>query len=382
MTQIGNAQGLVRAQAGTRRELRDLFKAAAQEASGAIARYAGPDGIVPLRDASRAAADAGQIVQDLFVTGRESLDDDGTPITPIAQVITFWTAKGIQDAVEAHTRFLEKTAPSDVLAFLRSGRFAEPNDDDGRVIFEQDEGDIFERFEHLRLFGPNPVADSSFDASRQWVRPDKWQDPRGYTLSQRIWEASTRTRNKIDAFVHDAIRNGTGALQLSRILEQFLTPGRARLRTRKPYGTDASFDAMRLARSEIGRTFNAASWVSSYLNPYVQTMDWRLSPSHPRFDICDGLAAGSPYSVHTTPIPVSASHPQCICSLIPNVTDDPRTATRELREAIDESRRVNVAPHLTPAAGDQFVGMLLGNAIHQFLITRNPVQMSLFDLFS
>lgn len=81
-----------------------------------------------------------------------------------------------------------------------------------------------------------------------------------------------------DATIYDtasglAFAEGMGALELSRKLERFLLPNRANLRTNRPYGTSAAFDAMRLARTEIARAANQAAFLSSYLNLYVDKID-------------------------------------------------------------------------------------------------------------
>lgn len=175
--------------------------------------------------------------------------------------------------------------------------------------------DKFRRqLEQTPLFRPNPLA--------QYEQAHTWVDPNGYTLSERIWNTAGNTRRKLDLFLEDAIRRGQGTLDLqrkgatglARDLEQFLLPGRT-LRTNKPYGIDASYDAMRLARTEITRAHARAAENAASLNPFVEGMGIRLSGSHPKADICDRAAAAGPFPKDAIPeqykIPL---HPHCLCT--------------------------------------------------------------------
>ena len=383
MTAIAAQRSLALSQAGLRRDMIALMGRGARSAGAAIQRYAGTDGIIPITRADSAARDAGTAIQLVFTSedGRTSVLNDGTPVSPLARTILFWEAFAVREIARTHAAFIQKRTPPDVLAWLNSAVIPRMDPTTG-IISEQEDGTTIETlrraFDHLRLFRPNPLVGGQFDPNRQWVRPDKWIDNRGYTLSQRIWEAGQRTRAKLDALTLDAIRSGMGALELSRQIEQFVIPGRAAIRTQKPYGTDASFDAMRLARTEIGRVHGQASWLAGYMNPYVETMTWALSPQHPKIDICDDLAGASPYRLETCPIPVSDSHPQCLCHLRANVGDSPAAVTRQLREAMEESRRVNLLPNMTPTAADTFTRLLLGEAIWSILRQVTPIQPVLF----
>lgn len=173
------------------------------------------------------------------------------------------------------------------------------------------------------LFRPNPLA--------QFERAHTWVDPNGYRLSDRIWRTAGSTRRKLDAFLDDAIRTGRGVLDLeskgaagiARDLEQFLMPGRT-LRTRKPYGIDASYDAMRLARTEVARAHAAAFEHAADMNPFVTGIGVRLSGSHSKVDICDEAAAAGPWPKDAIPpqyqIPM---HPMDMCTYYNVIAQNP-----------------------------------------------------------
>lgn len=146
-----------------------------------------------------------------------------------------------------------------------------------------------------------------------------WLDVRGYALSDRIWNVSQATAAQIDALLEDAVNSGMGALTLSKQLEQFLLPGQHLPRTDKPYGTDASFNAMRLARTEITRSHSLATSEAAKANPFVDRMYYHLSAAHvaDAGDPCEEFAAISEanngYPVNECPQPAADSHPNCIC---------------------------------------------------------------------
>jgi hypothetical protein len=161
------------------------------------------------------------------------------------------------------------------------------------------------------LFRPNPLA--------QYEQAHTWVDPNGYQLSERIWNTAGNTRRRLDLFLDDAIRSGRGVLNLetrgatgiARDLEQFLLPGRQLRRTSKPYGIDASYDAMRLARTDVTRAHVRAFENGARLNPFVVALNWNLSRSHKKRDICDDLAEGGPYPLDN--LPTMPAHPQDMC---------------------------------------------------------------------
>ncbi len=398
MVEIAGRRALRIAQKAFKRDLTSLLRQASDRASGVLVRSARlarttGDGTIDPRLRSHVAGEVGGIVQRVFVAGdgRSSVLDDGRAVSPYARLLLYWIAWTTREAVRGHQKYMERQLPPDVLAWLRESKKkpvqeqSEPPRHEGhqaRLIQEQNQdGEEWERLvaqfladyaDIMRIFTPNPLAE--VDPLRRWVRADRWTDPKGYDLSDRIWQNALRTRQKIDALITDALRTGQSALDLSRLLEQFLLPGRAPLRTDKPYGIDASYDAMRLGRTEIARAHNQAAWLSSYLNPYVETIDVSRSPwGDPLCPVCpehatiglSGERLRPPYPMESADIP--PWHPHDMCFVVPRVADDPATVTRRLSQAMDEARELHIDPYWTPAIGDNFVEMLLGRAIYDLL---------------
>lgn len=168
-----------------------------------------------------------------------------------------------------------------------------------------------------------------------------WIDPNGHRLSDRVWYSSRETRRRIDALLDYHIPRGTAAVDIADELEQYLTPGAARMRTRTPYGREGSYAARRLARTEVTAAAGRAAVSANLANPFVDGTDWRLSASHPRIDICDNLAtlgmAGerrrAPYPNDS--VPQYPAHPHELCILIPHVVEEPAAVAQMLGEQIE-----------------------------------------------
>lgn len=387
MNTISTKHIQTRALALVKREVDSAFRDVADKARGAILRRAGIDGRISERDAEGIQRLVGDMVQGMFVSfdGRKSFD--GTrPLSRYAKALNDAYVFAVRETVQVHHRWMKKHIPQDVQDFLtRNPRPLEITEltkyEERRIMVGYgkrllDVGNLLSEVEDtppidpdiigkLRIFRPNPMAE--LDPTRRWVPMHRWQDERGYRLSDRIWEGSLRTRMKVDAMIADAIRTGNSAENLANRLEQFLLPSRAPLRTVKPYGRDASYDAMRLARTEITRAVNQASFISGYLNPYTVGFDvvrsatgdpqCKICPQHATIDM-GGNRVRSYYAYeagHTGPY-----HPHCKCHTRPVVADSPQTVTNNLRSMMDDARREYLDPIMTPLMVAEFIRMLLG----------------------
>lgn len=286
------------------RDMRALFSDLHTTLTGVLTRSAGPDGTIPRRNAANVRAEAGRLVTAMFLVEHqgdrkaytETLDGTVIPLSPYMRILWRNAEQATRIAVDEHAAIMRRKlakAPDVIGALERA--IGNPFTT-ARAMVQEQAG-----------FKPNALA--QYDPLHLFV------DARGYRLSDRIWQTSTNTRRKLDLFMDEGIRQGRGALSMSRDLEAFLLPGRTLRITRKPYGTTASFDAMRLARTEITAAAGRAGLMSAAMNPFVNGADWVLSPAHGCCDICDDLAAGSPYTLEELPDLPGASHPQCMCHI-------------------------------------------------------------------
>jgi hypothetical protein len=214
------------------------------------------------------------------------------------------------------------------------------------------------------IFRPNLAA--TIDDTRTWV------DPRGYRLSDRLWRTAASDRAQIDAILQAGVHKGQSPLQTSRQLESMLNPYyqprrdpdtfRILPKSKQPKGVVTttprtgpgrgaerpgnsglgSYAARRLARTETTRAFGASSLKSSYLNPLIERMKWRLSGHHKRADVCNRNARdsspGQPAGVYALEdVPGYPAHPHEMCTISPYVTqDDIDDAIPRLRRAMQD----------------------------------------------
>lgn len=333
------------------RRMAALFGELSAGIAADVTRRAGPDGTVSRTATLEIQRSAGERVNAFFLaTNRRGeraafeLLPDGTllPLSPYLRALWRAITEATRLPVEQHAGLISRRLPPDLMARLRSAQ---------RNPFAAARTAISEQ-----VFRPNPLA--------RYAAPHQWVDPNGYTLSDRIWNTAGDTRRRLDAYLDEAIRQGRGALAMDREIEQFLVPGRSLTRTKAPYGTDASYDAMRLARTEISRAHAQASEMSAALNPFVEGLKWNLSGSHPRPDICDDNARGGPYPLDSPP--TLPAHPHCLCywtyAMVP--ADRQRTILDELRADVRRERSL-LMDLIGPLLVEQFIQLLLGSGLQE-----------------
>lgn len=178
---------------------------------------------------------------------------------------------------------------------------------------------------------------NKYDPTRSWVQDG------GYNLSDRIWQTSTDMRSKLDAYLDEAINSGKSMEDVAREIQQYLIPGRQLPVTFKPYGKNGSFNAVRLARTEITAAYSRSSLVAAKLNPFIAGYKTRRSshsiecPDH-----CDPNEAGGPYElddlVHAPPL-----HSHCLCSILWVMRENPVHTANELKSTEHPLRKIATA---------------------------------------
>ncbi len=154
----------------------------------------------------------------------------------------------------------------------------------------------------------------------------------GLSLSQRVWRLQQGGLQAIRNTLMVAMDGRTNAVDLARLLESELginqdlprwtlsrlyrmTPSeraanrRGLLRDPQDRQRGISYNALRLARTELQFANHAMSTEIARHAPWVTGRKVRLSPGHPRVDICDSYAAGGPYEKDDEILPL---HPNCV----------------------------------------------------------------------
>ena len=334
------------------RQLAGLFADLSAGIAADLNRAADADGMIPRSatyDLQRRANE--RVIAMFFGRGRdgqlapfETLANGRVmPLAPYPRILWAAITAAVRLPTAQNAAMLARALPADVLAVM-SQATEDP--------FAAARAEVAE----LEVFRPNVLA--------KYEAPHTWVDPNGYRLSDRVWNTSAHARQQLDMFLEAGIREGKGALQMSRELERFLRPDRVNLKTSAPYGKTASYDAMRLARTEITRAHTEAQRVAGAMNPFVQGLQWVLSPSHPKPDICDEYARGGPngdgvYSLDTVP---TVPHPHCLCYRLNVTVENPQAVIDELHAEIRRQRQ-RLTNKIGPVQMDRFDRLLLGETL-------------------
>jgi uncharacterized protein YoaH (UPF0181 family) len=80
------------------------------------------------------------------------------------------------------------------------------------------------------------------------------------------------------------------------------------------------YQTMRLVRSEFGQGFHESGILAAQASPLVAAIQWRLSNSHPKFDVCDMIESWDGYGLGSGVYPVTnvppLPHPSDLCYTI------------------------------------------------------------------
>lgn len=169
------------------------------------------------------------------------------------------------------------------------------------------------------------------NAALQVAQQRVWSD--GLSLSQRLWRLDNGGLSQIRATIAQGMAERTSAVRLAQELELCLGAdmdmprwayARLNQMTASERATDASgllhdqvhrtqgvaYNALRLARNEIQYANHAVTSDIARNFPGITGRWVRLSPAHPKSDICDSVAAGGPYPKDYNDLPL---HPMCMC---------------------------------------------------------------------
>lgn len=190
-----------------------------------------------------------------------------------------------------------------------------------------------------------PLASDYLQLVRMWVQRREWAlrvaQERvigdGLSLSTRVWRLEQGGMQAIRQVLATGMAERTSAWELAQRLEESLGANqdfprwtRQRLFGLSPQERVAdmsglrragdvlqpwqargvSYNALRLARNEIQIANHAMTSEIARNFPGIVGRKSRLSPSHPKVDICDEYAAGGPYAVTENFLPL---HVNCLC---------------------------------------------------------------------
>lgn len=126
-------------------------------------------------------------------------------------------------------------------------------------------------------------------------------------LSSQVYKTQALSNGWVERAINSGLARGASPREIAKTVKDFVDP--------KTKG-GVSYAARRLARTEINNAYHAQSVATNEDKPWVSEMIWSLSKSHPKPDVCDRLAANSPYPRNAVP---KKAHPQCLCYTYPKL---------------------------------------------------------------
>ena len=263
-------------------------------------------------------------VRDVYRRAAEGIRDDITKLTPGTLRHAHLTA--LQKNLDDRAAQMSK----DVLAATHQGIWMASGAGSKGVqqVTQHMLGDAFPEPAVKRLFaGINERATLAMLAR---TRRD------GLKISDRVWRTSENARNNVRRIVEDAVARGQDSRKTARQVQQYLQPGvwkahKLETRRRLGVGTDVSYQAMRLARTEMNNAFHEGMIAANQHSPGYRGIYWRLSAQHVVRDICTDMAAdlshGEPGFYPKGKEPVRP-HPNCQCVAISNFENHEQFAER------------------------------------------------------
>jgi len=170
----------------------------------------------------------------------------------------------------------------------------------------------------------------------------------GLYLSDRIWEQSEKYRTIMRDLIQESVAIGQDAVTTARMIQQYVREGAMTLTKKYPnmmkrmkgrIPGNISYEALRLARTEMSAAFGEGTIAASRVAPSYIGMKWVLSGSHPVPDMCDtlstydsGLGPGVYPPGDEPPYP---AHPNCLCALIP-IHQEPEEFVAKLKNWLED----------------------------------------------
>lgn len=388
----------VTADQDAQRAIRDLLRQLAQRLAGLVLAAAGEQGVIDMTQRATVLNGVRGIVEPVFVqrvpVAGQARTEEAAHLQQLIATAQAAAQTGTAEQrarATARARMLgERLAVLDggyALVSLQNGRAVTPY---ARIIMTGAESVIrstlgahargmerlLENAPELRAWLGTPIAVPR-DLLLRFQPVALWQDARGYTLSDRIWAINEQTLSRIEALLDEGISSGRAAVSIADDLTQFLRASRRSVVTRKPYGIIGSFDARRLARSEITRSAGLSSYTAGITNPFVTRAYYHLSGVHDPKNCdgtCDDHAATSEqndgYPPEAVPIPMVDTHPQCMC-YITHGTGDKDAILAQLRAQMEQGAIQAEPAPVTPLLIDLLTAALLGWTVYQFATESN-----------
>lgn len=222
-----------------------------------------------------------------------------------------------------------------------------------------------------------PQIDILLNVAAEWLFGDS------KNLSARIWNVEGAGRDAINNVIMQGITDGDSAWNIAKNLEEFLGAGQdcPRWTSTRLYGRTASdksagdttglltgndcdgrgvsYNALRLARTEIQKAHALATDKLLASQPWVKKEQCHLSAAHPEHDECDDVIANGEngegiYEVGTIEYPL---HPHCFCYKTAVLMDE-KQFTSQLNDWLNGGSYPEMDAYKSMLGGDVNVSLM------------------------
>ncbi len=166
----------------------------------------------------------------------------------------------------------------------------------------------------------------------------------GLYLSDRIWSKSKKYRQNMTDIIQAAVAEGQDCTKTAKALEQYVLKEKKTLASEYPNMMDrignrvprnVSYEALRLARSEMTAAYGEATLSAAKVSPSCSGVKYILSASHPKPDICDDITGTDRYGLGIGVYPIDEAplypfHPNCLC-IVTTVNERPEDFVQRLK---------------------------------------------------
>lgn len=166
----------------------------------------------------------------------------------------------------------------------------------------------------------------------------------GLTLNEQIWNKNQNYRKNINKILISGVATGEDCVTVARSIEKYVKKGAksfakdypnmmSRMKGRVP--EDISYEALRLARTEMTSAYGLSTMKTATLNPSNRGVKFMLSASHPEWDICDIHCGRDDYDLGPGGYPLDKApdypfHPNCLC-IMTQINEEPDSLLERLK---------------------------------------------------
>lgn len=173
----------------------------------------------------------------------------------------------------------------------------------------------------VRLFAKQGVSLAPFrswwrEQARQGIAAVLAKAQNGIPLSRAVYQTQALATGLVDRTVKRGLLLGHNAKTIAKSVTGLINPNVV---------GGVSYAAHRLARTEINNAYKTSQENRYAQDPWIIGMQWNLSKTHPKPDICNELATADDHDLGSGIYPVGQrprSHPNCLCYLTPESIDE------------------------------------------------------------